>query len=49
MITDDERKALLAEYREIPRWMLTRDHTVEEIRELMDLRRRAFPKTKPER
>lgn len=29
----------------VPNWMLTRDYTTAKIRELMKLRREAFPKT----
>ena len=47
-MTDAERKALIAEYLEgIPPWMLARATMADQVREWMELRRRAFPKTKP--
>jgi hypothetical protein len=48
-ITAQELATLLAEFREgIPNWMFSRDYNADKVRELMKLRRRAFPKTVPE-
>jgi hypothetical protein len=48
-LTPEDQKSLSTEYPEgIPPWMLQRDYTVDQIRKLMDQRRRAFPKTKKE-
>jgi hypothetical protein len=40
-----EVATLKAEYPEVPPWMLQRGYTLEQARELMALRRRAFPKS----
>ena len=46
MITKHQVKALEREFPEgIPAWMLTGGHSADQIRELMKLRRMAFPKT----
>ena len=43
----EDQTALKTEYPEgIPPWMFERDYTADQIRDLMNLRRQAFPKTR---
>lgn len=48
-MTTADQAALKAEFPEIldGHWILARDYTLEQARELVLLRRRAFPKTAP--
>lgn len=47
-MTELEITTLLAEFPDTPAWIVTRDGmTLVEARKLMELRRRAFPKTAP--
>lgn len=48
-MTQADQIALKAEFPEIldGNWILDRDHTLEQARQLVLLRRRAFPKTVP--
>jgi hypothetical protein len=45
-MTEQDVAALRRDYPEAPPWIIERDLTLEQARELMELRRRAFPATR---